>query len=268
MQPGGQVPLWPEHTRGLHSPSSPAASTRQEPIEPGRSQRSHPPLHSALQHTPSTHLPLAHSSPRWQEAPSLRRSTHWLPLQKWVETHTASLEQVVGQLALVPAQRKVPHPGLPALPAGSTAQVPFCAAPALMEQASQEPAQAALQHTPSAQKPLLHALAPSHGWPSGRRASQVPALQNAPAAQWESLPQVVPQVPWAPVHRLGKQLGLPSLVLGRKVQVPGVAVQVSQLPVQLRSQHTPAEQTPEAHSAVLPQLAPGAFFGRQVLPAQ
>ena len=60
-------------------------------------------------------------------------------------------------------------PSLHAVPV-SRAQVPSTAAPAATEQASHAPAlQAALQQTPSAQKPLSHSAPPAQGLPLLRR---------------------------------------------------------------------------------------------------
>jgi hypothetical protein len=59
-------------------------------------------------------------------------------------------------------------------------QVP--AAPAT-SQASHWPAQAALQHTPSAQKPLAHWFAAAHAVPGPPFGAQTPPEHHEPAAQ-------------------------------------------------------------------------------------
>jgi hypothetical protein len=49
-------------------------------------------------------------------------------------------------------------------------------------QASQAPAQAVLQHTPSTQLPLAHWVPAEHAVPLGRFATQTPPLQLEPDA--------------------------------------------------------------------------------------
>jgi hypothetical protein len=64
------------------------------------------------------------------------------------------------------------------------AQVPLVGAPALMLQASQSPLHEVLQHTPLAQKLLVHSCPPvGHAAPTGFVATQAPAEQKFPGAQ-------------------------------------------------------------------------------------
>jgi hypothetical protein len=60
-----------------------------------------------------------------------------------------------------------------------------------------------LQHTPSAQKPELQALAPLHVAPLACLARQTEFAQNSPAAHWASALQLVRQA-FAP-HTYGAQ---------------------------------------------------------------
>jgi hypothetical protein len=76
-------------------------------------------------------------------------------LQKLPVAHCASDEQVDGQLAPAPVQRKGQQLGTPA--AFTTfVQVPSAVAPSDFEQKSHEPSHAELQQTPSTQLPLVH----------------------------------------------------------------------------------------------------------------
>jgi hypothetical protein len=68
------------------------------------------------------------------------------------------------------------------------------------------PPQARSQQTPSAQCPLAHARASSHGSPSGRSPAQVPASHQPPASQSESPVQARVQASPSPWQRPGAQL--------------------------------------------------------------
>jgi hypothetical protein len=73
------------------------------------------------------------------------------------------------------------------------AQAPFCAAPAATAQAWQAPLQGESQHTPSAQKPLLHWVSAVQVVPSGRLETQAPPLQKFPGLHCASEEQEVAQ---------------------------------------------------------------------------
>jgi hypothetical protein len=68
----------------------------------------------------------------------------------------ASVVQVVGQVVPVPLHTNGVQDGVPVAPEERTLHVPSELAPSATVQASQAPAQAVLQHTPSVQKPLVH----------------------------------------------------------------------------------------------------------------
>jgi hypothetical protein len=71
-------------------------------------------------------------------------------------THCASVVQVAGHAAPEPSQTKGVQLGAPEDPSATVAQVPFVVAPAVIEQASQAPAQALSQQTVSAQWAVRH----------------------------------------------------------------------------------------------------------------
>ena len=76
--------------------------------------------------------------------------------------------QLAGQLAAAPLHTYGVHDGLPVAPAGALVQVPTPPSPPVRLQASQAPAQALLQHTPSTQLPLEHSTAAEQGVPAGK----------------------------------------------------------------------------------------------------
>ena len=89
-------------------------------------------------------------------------------------THWALLVQAVGQLAEVPPHTYGEQEGLPALPEARGLQVPTLP---VRLQASQVPAQAELQHTPSTQLPLEHWLAAPQTAPPFFLGTQAPPEQ-------------------------------------------------------------------------------------------
>jgi hypothetical protein len=80
--------------------------------------------------------------------------------------------------ALEPLQVCGAQAGFPAVATGSTVHVPLALAPAAVEQASQLPEQALLQHTPSEQEPL----------PLPLQARQLADKQSCPAARLHAAP--------------------------------------------------------------------------------
>ena len=144
------------------------------PTFPGRTQESQAPPQAVLQHTPSTQLPLPHWLAAEQAPPLVFFGAQVPASQKLPELHCESLVQVLGQLAEEPLQTKAPHEGEPALPATTGLHVPTL--PATL-QASHEPPQAVLQHTPSTHWPLPHWLVPVQVPPFVFFGTHAPALQ-------------------------------------------------------------------------------------------
>ncbi len=170
--------------------------------------------------------------------------------------------QPPGQVADRPEQRPGAHEGLPAEPAGLLAQVPTLPA---RSQASQAPAQAVLQHTPSTQLPLTHAFAAAQVAPGAFLGTQAEPLQYWPAAHWLSAAQLVGQPALTPEQANGAHDGLPVEPAGRLAQVPTLPVrlQALQAPAQAVLQHTPSTQLPLTHAFAAVQAAPRAFLGTQ-----
>jgi hypothetical protein len=104
----GQVLELPvQNSAASHTPFSPrhwvvAGRKEQVPALPARLQASHEPSQAELQHTPSTHLPLAHWLSPPQVAPSVLRSWHAPLAQYWPLEHCESLVQVMEQEGEVP----------------------------------------------------------------------------------------------------------------------------------------------------------------------
>lgn len=86
-------------------------------------------------------------------------------------------EQVSGQLADPPVQANGAQEGAPALPGAAGLQVPSAGAPRDWRQVSHAPAHAALQQTPSTQRPDWHCAAEVHACPFGSCSRQAPAWQ-------------------------------------------------------------------------------------------
>jgi hypothetical protein len=97
-----------------------------------------------------------------------------LTLQEYPPAQSFTLSQVDWQAEDFPSQTNGKQLGLPPAPAATMTQVPFVAAPAAVEHASQAPAQAELQHTPSAQKPDAHCSFALHACPIARAPLHAP----------------------------------------------------------------------------------------------
>jgi hypothetical protein len=130
-----------------------------------------------------------------------------------------SLAQLVGHAVDAPSHTKFPeHAGLPGVRATTALQLP---AEPIRLQASQPPAHAELQHTPSTQKPETHWSVAAHACPFGFFGTQAPEAQYVPAAQVESSTQFAGQDAFAPSHsRLPPHAGTPAAPLERGVQAP------------------------------------------------
>jgi hypothetical protein len=112
-----------------------------------------------------------------------------------------------GQSAQAPAPSQEPvvpqveadvaaHSSSGSLPAAIGPQVPSAPPPFLAaEQAWQSPVQAALQHTPSAQKPEAHSLPAPHAAPSACGGTHALPTQTRPLAQSAAEAQLVLQAP-------------------------------------------------------------------------
>ena len=102
-----------------------------------------------------------------------------MPLQYVFDGHP--LLQKMGQSASVPLHTTAPpQAGLPGSEAGAGAQVPGLSM--LRLQRSQLPLQDWLQHTPSAQKPVLHSALEPQVSPATLSGAQRPLSQKRPEA--------------------------------------------------------------------------------------
>src|SRR5438876_697377 len=120
-------------------------------------------------------------------------------------------------------------------------QVPLAVAPSAWVQASQPPpAHAALQHTPSAQKPEVHWLAAVQAAPRG------PLGVHAPAA---------PQAGLGPAPAGRAVPGAQALAVRARSQ------RSQPPPAHAALQHTPSAQKPEVHWLAAVQAAPIAPLG-------
>jgi hypothetical protein len=167
----------------------------------------------------------------------------------------ASARASAGQLGEVPVQRSSTSQGLAAgrqmREAPSSAQVPLVGAPAAALHASQSPAHAESQHTPSTQKLDKHSPGPLQGAPRARLAAQYVPLQKVfggqPLVQRMGQSGSVPLQTTLPPHA-----GMPGSFAGagrHRPSWPG-RLQRSQLPVQAASQQTPSAQKEEWHSTL------------------
>jgi hypothetical protein len=127
----------------------------------------------------------------------------------------------------------------------------------------QAPSQGALQHTPSAQKPVSQTRQPStlqslpgaalQVLPSGLRATHVPSgAQYLLESQSASITQLTHDVS-VPLHVSAPQDGKPGepaeyVVQTPSADAPAATEQASQVPVQGLSQQMPSAQLPEPHS--------------------
>jgi hypothetical protein len=209
------------------------------------------PLHAALQQTPSVQKPEVHWLPALQEVPPANFGVQAPPLQKWPDLHWLSAVQEVMQLE-APLQKVSPH-SLPGsvLPA-KVVQVPFCVPPAETVQAWHAPSHAALQQTPSAQKPDTHSLPPPQPVPCARFGAQVPPSQKFPGLQSVSAAHAARQAAVLPSQKVAPQSPAGSALPCTGVQVPSSAppapvLQASHAPSQARSQQRPSAQKPLVH---------------------
>ena len=174
--------------------------------------------------------------------------------------HWASVEHADGQEADEPLQTKVPHEGLPELPAATGLHVPSL--PARLH-ASHEAPHVELQQKPSTQLPLVHSEAAEHAPPLGFWLVQTPLKQVLPLAHWLSLVQAAGQDAEEPLHRNGAQVGLPALPAATGLHVPTlpVTLQALQEPPQAVLQHTPSTHCPLPHWLEAEQVAPFCCLG-------
>ena len=151
MQEEGQPTLLPSHAKVPQA--APAGRGEQVPTFPGRSQASQAPAQAVSQQNPSAQRPVWQSPSAVQELPRARVGAQVPPMHEAPVAQAALLAQVVGHCAEVPLQSWLPQLGLPALPAGSSVQVPTLPT---SPHASQGPLQVASQQAPSTQKPVRH----------------------------------------------------------------------------------------------------------------
>jgi hypothetical protein len=182
-------------------------------------------------------------------------------LQKYPDGHAGCpMPQATGQSTAFPLQSTPPgHAGLPPTPALTGLHCP--AAPAVL-QASQLPAQALSQQTPSLQKPLVHSLPSPQALPVSFLGTHCLLVsQMKPAAQSAAVEQVVVQFADVPLHKNGEQLGRPASPMRETVQVPRevISSQRSHAPLQPVSQQYPSAQNPDRHSPGASQERPLAF---------
>ena len=141
------------------SGSVPGSQAVQVPTEPRTAHEAHLPVQAVSQQTPSTHWPVAHSLAAAQATPRAR-FTAQLPLrQNAPEGQLASPVQGWGQSSSEPLQVSGEQVGLPCEPEATGRQLPAVPTPS---QRSHAPAQAEVQHTPSAQAEVTHSSAEAH----------------------------------------------------------------------------------------------------------
>jgi hypothetical protein len=135
-----------------------AGVARHVPTLPAMLQAWQVPAHALLQHTPSTQLPLAHSFPAPQVTLLVFLAAHDPAEQYLPAAQSASLPQKEKH-APAPLQVKAPQPDLGSRPESTGPHVPSLLCPvSAAVQAWHVPEQAALQQTPSTQRPLKHSL--------------------------------------------------------------------------------------------------------------
>jgi hypothetical protein len=148
-------------------------------------------VHALLQQYPSAKKPVLHWFAPVAGAPGMYLTTHFplLPSQKLPLAQSVSTAHDVGHDVDVPLQTAVPQP-VPALPSGSTVQVPLLA---VWLQESQPSVQAVLQQTPFAQLPLEQIAEVVHDVPFGCGDPQAPVagLHVWPDTQSALVAQVV-----------------------------------------------------------------------------
>jgi len=94
VQLPGHCPFTPSHTNPPHEGFAPVAPFARTLHVPVASHTSHPPLHGALQQTPSAQLPERHEDEREQACP-------WRSLQAPCPLHVLVTAQVLGSSAFV-----------------------------------------------------------------------------------------------------------------------------------------------------------------------
>jgi hypothetical protein len=212
-----------------------------------------------LQQYPSTQLPF------WQSAASVHvPPLAFLPVQcpavqvlpLW---HALPLVQLVGQVDDVPSHRYGEQTGDPGSPAATTVHVPSL--PVRLH-ASQAPAHAVSQQSPSTQFPLRHCSVARQAAPAASLGTHVPLLQYEVAGQVALVVQGTGQSALSPSQVSGAHEGLPALPEGITAQVPTelVRLQASQDLSQLLSQQTPSTQWLSAHSSACAQSVPSKSF--------
>jgi hypothetical protein len=145
--------------------------------------------------------------------------------------------------------------------------VPSTGAPEATLQLSHPPAQAELQHTPSAQKPEVHWLAAVQPAPGSSRCVHAPWSQKRPASQSVSATQAPGQAGPAPEQVSGVQS--PACPAASTVHVPSAVApsdcaHAAQPPGHGVSQQTPSTQFPEAHWPWAVQVVPLELLAAQV----
>jgi hypothetical protein len=101
VPPHGAAPA-PAH--GARAPTGAPTTAEQVPTFPATLHAWHCPPHAALQHTPSTQLPFAHSPAAAQAAPFARGTSHaCAALQKRPAAQSATVVQVVLQVVVAQA---------------------------------------------------------------------------------------------------------------------------------------------------------------------
>ena len=254
----------------------------------------HCPLHAVLQQTPSTQWPEAQAPSEGHAAPTGSSTLQVPPLHHPPAAHCEVDVQLEAQASVVPEHSAGKQLGDPSAAAASTVHVPpELGVPGVGLQLSHAPLQATLQHTPSAQKPVVHSLeaaqaapavllawhvpdghlpeahSPSaaHAWPLGRRGTHAPLSQKAVDLQSAPVVQDARHAPApsqsASPHSVAR---VPSAATGLQVPSFPEMLQASQSPVQALPQHTPSTQeSPLAQASLDAQAWPADTLGVQRL---
>jgi hypothetical protein len=145
-----------------------------------------------------------------------------------------------------PVHTKVPHAGDPVDPAARFPHTPGASGEL---QASQAPAQAVLQHTPSTQKPDLHWFPEVHRVPLDGSARHRTPVHWKPSWHSRSVVHLPGHTAALPEQANGAQDGTPWLPAGTWVQTPSEpgTSQALHSPTHDELQHTPSVHCPEAH---------------------
>ena len=231
------------------------------PSFPATLHASQGPVQETPQQTPSVQYPEAHSAARLHASPAPRAKTHAPALQNFPSLQSASRAHGEAQ-APAPLQVKAPHSLPGSVPGASAVQPP--SSPGTL-QAWQVPVQAALQHTPSTQKPEAQSAPaaqerPLPFGPLQLPASQVLAFLHSPLSR-HAASQLPSPLQKLPPHSL--PVSVPADAAVQRPTLPGTS-HASQGPVHEASQHTPSVQWPEPHSAAEVQAVPPAVFATQL----